>query len=193
MNDENKPAKDWPRTAVLDCILTSLQRDPDGEEEERKRKEREAQQEAARIAGICEELSKLGAVGMDVEKSCAIAEITIEEFEASEEFQNAYKKGQYKGEYLWRSAIFKGAKDGIPQMCKLFQTIFTPAVIANNPEISMGDYYDTEWTIPEEHTEQIDDSGAGSPAEEGEVDQSDATEDSGDSGSGMPEESRRDD
>ena len=47
---------------------------------------------------ILEELMRCGAVGMDVEKSCAIVEISEDEFYASPEAQKAYRTGQYKGD-----------------------------------------------------------------------------------------------
>ena len=126
-----------------------------------------------RHASILEQLTSLGSVGMDVTKSCAIAEISEAEFYASEEMQKAYRIGQYKGEYLWRKSIFKGAKDGIPQMCKLFQKLIEDTVIIPNTEINLGDYYEVELHTDEpteDKPEQNDDHGAGGLAPAGEID-----------------------
>lgn len=93
---------------------------------------------------ILEELSRLGAVGMGISESCTICEIEEADFYASPEMQKAYRTGQLKGEYIWRQSIFKGAKDGIPQMCKLFQSLIEKNVLLHNPELNLEDYYDCE-------------------------------------------------
>lgn len=82
---------------------------------------------------ILEELMRCDAGGMDVEKSCVIVEITEDEFYANPDASKAYRTGQYKGEYTWRQSVFKGVKDGIPQMCKLFQSLIQNVVVLNNP------------------------------------------------------------
>lgn len=93
---------------------------------------------------ILEELTRCGAVGMDIEKSCAIVDISEKEFYDSPEAQKAYQIGSYKGEYLWRQSIFKGTQEGNPQMCKIFQTFMQETVMANNPSIRIEDYYRQE-------------------------------------------------
>ena len=93
---------------------------------------------------VLEELSRLGAVGMGVTESCDICEITEEDFYSSAEMQKAYRTGQLKGEYIWRQSVFKGAKDGIPQMCKLFQSLIEKNVLLNNPGLNLEELYDCE-------------------------------------------------
>lgn len=72
------------------------------------------------------ELEKYGEVGLEVQKALLILGISQEEFDASAEAQTAYRKGQYRGEYAWRVSIFRGVKKGVPQMCKLYQSLVLP-------------------------------------------------------------------
>ncbi|MDO5113133.1 MAG: hypothetical protein Q4E67_02030 [Planctomycetia bacterium] len=138
---------------------------------------------------VLEELMRCGAVRMNVEKSCAIVEITEAEFYASPEAQKAYRTGQYKGEYTWRQSVFKGAKDGIPQMCKLFQSLIQNVVVLNNPNINMEEYYDCNYETPDEHDDsRIDRSVETSGKSEGKP-----FENSGDTATGLPDEPGRND
>lgn len=111
-----------------------------------------------------EELMRCGAVGMSVKKSCAIVEISDADFYASPEAQKAYRTGQYKGEYMWRQTVFRGAKEGVPQMCKLFQTLIQDTVAQNNPDIDITEYYQNDY--PEIFGENHPDGTAGNPQTE---------------------------
>ena len=127
----------------------------------------------AEMAHILDELIRMGAVGMDVPKCCAILGITEEEFYDSPEMQKSYRIGQYKGEYTWRQSVFKGAKEGVPQMCKIYQALIEKTVILNNPDLDMEEFYDC--TIEaEERPDAADAAGTGGAAAAGEVAQSDA-------------------
>ena len=111
-----------------------------------------------------EELIRCGAVGMSVKKSCAIVEISEADFYASPEAQKAYRTGQYKGEYMWRQTVFRGAKEGVPQMCKLFQTLIQDTVAQNNPDIDITEYYQNDY--PEITGENYTGGVAGNPEAE---------------------------
>lgn len=72
------------------------------------------------------ELERYGEVGLEVPKALLILGISQEEFDASNDAQTAYRKGQYRGEFAWRLSIYKGVKKGVPQMCKLYQALVLP-------------------------------------------------------------------
>ena len=70
---------------------------------------------------ILEDLKRCGAVEMDLEETCQICNITMDQFLENPEFIKMYQAGQLESKFRIRQAIVKLAKEGVPQMVKIYQ------------------------------------------------------------------------
>jgi hypothetical protein len=66
-------------------------------------------------------IENCGAAEMPTAETCAIAEITEAEYWASPEAQKRYRIGQLRTKLEMRQAVIKMAKNGNPQMVKVYQ------------------------------------------------------------------------
>lgn len=62
-----------------------------------------------------------GEVEMPIHETCVIAEITESEFLQDSEARMAYTKGQLISKFKIRQSVVKMAKEGVPQMVKIYQ------------------------------------------------------------------------
>ena len=66
-------------------------------------------------------IENCGAAEMPTAETCAIAEITEAQYWASPEAQKRYRIGQLRTKLEMRQAVIKMAKNGNPQMVKVYQ------------------------------------------------------------------------
>ena len=61
-----------------------------------------------------------GAAEMPIDETCVIAEMSEENFAADEEAQARYRAGHLKTKLAVRQSVVKMAKEGVPQMVKIY-------------------------------------------------------------------------
>ena len=64
-----------------------------------------------------------GAAEMPIDETCEIAEITEEDFFADENAVKRYRKGQLQTKLKVRQAIVRMAREGVPQMTKIYKEL----------------------------------------------------------------------
>ena len=70
-------------------------------------------------------IENCGAAEMPIAETCAIAEISEEDYWKDETAQKRYRIGQLKSKLEIRQAVIKMAKAGTPQMVKVYQDFVT--------------------------------------------------------------------
>lgn len=85
---------------------------------------------------IFEDLKRCGAVEMDLDETCQICNISLEQFLSNPDYVKMYQAGQLESKFRIRQAIVKLAKEGVPQMVKIYQDF---------PKITMPERDNTEY------------------------------------------------
>lgn len=98
-----------------------------------------------------------GAAEMPLDETCEIVEITEAQFYADKEAIKRYRKGQLQTKLKIRQAVIRMAKDGVPQMAKIYKEFSKVALIGMQRD-SLGDAIDdlpddSLDDLPEETTE----------------------------------------
>lgn len=73
------------------------------------------------MGNLLEEIQKCGEVEMTPEETAAICEIPLEELLSRTDCRQAFEKGRLLTKFKVRQAIVKMAKEGVPQMVKIYQ------------------------------------------------------------------------
>lgn len=99
-----------------------------------------------------------GAAEMPVDETCEIVEITEAQFYADAEAVKRYRKGQLQTKLKIRQAVIRMAKDGVPQMAKIYKEFSKVALMEIPKRDSLGDALDdlpddSLEDLPEEKTE----------------------------------------
>ncbi|WP_277200656.1 hypothetical protein [Victivallis vadensis] len=72
------------------------------------------------------------------EETCIIAEISEDEYETCPAARRRYRRGMLKAQFEVRETVRKMAKEGVPQMVKIFQSysdrIYVPPVADDGGE-----------------------------------------------------------
>ena len=82
-----------------------------------------------------------GAAEMPLDETCEIVEITEKEFYQDAQAVKRYRKGQLQTKLKIRQAVIRMAKDGVPQMAKIYKEFSKVALI----EIPKQDPFDDEF------------------------------------------------
>lgn len=70
-----------------------------------------------------------GAAEMPVPESCVLAGVTIDQFVRSTELIDAYRTGQLESKFLIHQAVVRMAKEGQPQMVKLYEELIAQPIL----------------------------------------------------------------
>lgn len=74
-----------------------------------------------------------GAAEMPIAETCMIAETTEEEFLANAEAVKRYRIGQLRTKLAIRQSVVKMAREGVPQMVKIYQDFVADNTAADLP------------------------------------------------------------
>jgi hypothetical protein len=74
-----------------------------------------------------------GAAEMPIPETCMIAETTEEEFLANAEAVKRYRIGQLRTKLTIRQSVVKMAREGVPQMVKIYLDFITENTAADLP------------------------------------------------------------
>lgn len=80
-----------------------------------------------------------GAAEMPVDETCEIVEITEKEFYEDAQAVKRYRKGQLQTKLKIRQAVIRMAKDGVPQMAKIYKEFSKVALVEMPKQDSFGD------------------------------------------------------
>lgn len=74
-----------------------------------------------------------GAAEMPISETCMIAQVTEDEFMGNAEAVNRYRVGQLRTKLQIRQAVVKMAREGVPQMVKIYQDFVNENTAADLP------------------------------------------------------------
>lgn len=70
---------------------------------------------------VLQAIEDCGAAEMAIDETCLICQIEEDNFLADAEMRESYKRGQLKTKMQIRQAVVKMAREGVPQMVKIYQ------------------------------------------------------------------------
>ena len=73
---------------------------------------------------VIKTVARCGGAELAIEETCEIAGISVADFNASEELRAVYRREQLRTKLAIRQAVIKLAKEGVPQMVKIYLDVY---------------------------------------------------------------------
>lgn len=87
---------------------------------------------------VLQTIEACGARQFSEEETCIIAEISEDEYETCPAARRRYRRGMLKAQFEVRETVRKMAKEGVPQMVKIFQSYSDRIYLPDVPD-EVGD------------------------------------------------------